>query len=135
MPNEHNVGATRQQNGLNFTIPSASLSYLIRHSWCPLLDICLSMTNLSFHSLGNSPVMTVASRSFTQGIESWVVLKFSLFIGQLEFFYVEAPDAMKSLWSALSLMTVALGNYLSTIAGDGGYKSDDHRCKSRMDSC
>ncbi|PKU78963.1 Peptide transporter PTR5 [Dendrobium catenatum] len=36
------------------------------------------------------------------------------FIGQLEFFYDQAPDAMRSLCSALSLTTVALGNYLST---------------------
>jgi len=37
------------------------------------------------------------------------------FIGQLEFFYDQAPDAMRSLMSALSLTTVALGNYLSTL--------------------
>ncbi|PON63695.1 Proton-dependent oligopeptide transporter [Trema orientale] len=36
------------------------------------------------------------------------------FIGQLEFFYEQAPDAMRSLCSALSLTTNALGNYLST---------------------
>ncbi|KAK8481753.1 hypothetical protein V6N11_057061 [Hibiscus sabdariffa] len=36
------------------------------------------------------------------------------FIGQLEFFYEEAPDAMRSLCSALALTTSALGNYLST---------------------
>ncbi|KAK4481008.1 hypothetical protein RD792_011876 [Penstemon davidsonii] len=37
------------------------------------------------------------------------------FIGQLEFFYDQAPDAMRSLCSALSLTTNALGNYLSTL--------------------
>lgn len=37
------------------------------------------------------------------------------FIGQLEFFYEQAPDAMRSLCSALSLATVALGNYLSSL--------------------
>ncbi|XP_043717715.1 protein NRT1/ PTR FAMILY 8.1-like [Telopea speciosissima] len=37
------------------------------------------------------------------------------FIGQLEFFYEQAPDHMRSLCSALSLTTVALGNYLSTV--------------------
>ncbi|CAK9133894.1 unnamed protein product [Ilex paraguariensis] len=37
------------------------------------------------------------------------------FIGQLEFFYEQAPDAMRSLCSALSLTTAALGNYLSTV--------------------
>ncbi|XP_058212947.1 protein NRT1/ PTR FAMILY 8.1-like isoform X1 [Rhododendron vialii] len=37
------------------------------------------------------------------------------FIGQLEFFYDQAPDAMRSLCSALPLTAVALGNYLSTL--------------------
>lgn len=37
------------------------------------------------------------------------------FIGQLEFFYEEAPDAMRSLCSALSLTTVALGSYMSSL--------------------
>ncbi|XP_074584326.1 protein NRT1/ PTR FAMILY 8.1-like [Curcuma longa] len=37
------------------------------------------------------------------------------FIGQLEFFYDQAPDAMRSMCSALSLTTVSLGNYLSTL--------------------
>ena len=37
------------------------------------------------------------------------------FIGQLEFFYDQAPDSMRSMCSALSLTTVALGNYLSTL--------------------
>ncbi|EHA8591283.1 Protein NRT1/ PTR FAMILY 8.3 [Cocos nucifera] len=37
------------------------------------------------------------------------------FIGQLEFFYDQSPDAMRSLCSALSLLTNALGNYLSSL--------------------
>ncbi|CAN4101026.1 unnamed protein product [Withania somnifera] len=37
------------------------------------------------------------------------------FIGQMEFFYEQAPDAMRSLCSALALTTVALGNYLSSL--------------------
>uniref|UniRef100_A0A0D9UWM0 Major facilitator superfamily (MFS) profile domain-containing protein n=1 Tax=Leersia perrieri TaxID=77586 RepID=A0A0D9UWM0_9ORYZ len=37
------------------------------------------------------------------------------FVGQLEFFYDQAPDAMRSMCSALALTTVALGNYLSTL--------------------
>ncbi|KAJ9694907.1 hypothetical protein PVL29_010400 [Vitis rotundifolia] len=37
------------------------------------------------------------------------------FIGQLEFYYDQAPDAMRSLCTALSLSTNALGNYLSTL--------------------
>ena len=37
------------------------------------------------------------------------------FIGQLEFYYDQVPDAMRSMCSALSLTTNALGNYLSTL--------------------
>ncbi|XP_043695866.1 protein NRT1/ PTR FAMILY 8.3-like [Telopea speciosissima] len=37
------------------------------------------------------------------------------FIGQLEFFYDQSPDAMRSLCSALSLLTTALGYYLSSL--------------------
>ncbi|EFJ26574.1 hypothetical protein SELMODRAFT_18018, partial [Selaginella moellendorffii] len=35
-------------------------------------------------------------------------------LGQLEFFYDQAPDAMRSLATALALSTVALANYLSS---------------------
>ncbi|KAJ1411293.1 PTR2 family proton/oligopeptide symporter, conserved site [Sesbania bispinosa] len=36
-------------------------------------------------------------------------------VGQMEFFYGQAPDAMRSLCAALSLTTNALGNYVSTL--------------------
>ncbi|KMZ75763.1 putative peptide transporter, Protein NRT1/ PTR FAMILY 8.4 [Zostera marina] len=36
-------------------------------------------------------------------------------VGQVEFFYMEAPDSMRSICSAIQLTTVAAGNYLSTI--------------------
>ncbi|KAF1888123.1 hypothetical protein Lal_00039163 [Lupinus albus] len=38
-----------------------------------------------------------------------------MFVGQLEFFYDQSPDAMRSLCSALSLLTTALGNYLNSL--------------------
>ncbi|XVF19924.1 hypothetical protein REPUB_Repub11eG0153200 [Reevesia pubescens] len=38
-----------------------------------------------------------------------------ILIGQLEFFYEQAPDAMKSFVSALQLTTIAIGNYLSSL--------------------
>ncbi|KAK4789996.1 hypothetical protein SAY86_017300 [Trapa natans] len=37
------------------------------------------------------------------------------FIGQIEFFYDQSPDAMRSFCSAFSLLTTALGNYLSSL--------------------
>ncbi|XP_034900585.1 protein NRT1/ PTR FAMILY 8.3 isoform X1 [Populus alba] len=36
------------------------------------------------------------------------------YIGQLEFFYEQSPDAMRSLCSALSLLAESLGDYLSS---------------------
>ncbi|PNT77238.1 protein NRT1/ PTR FAMILY 8.1 [Brachypodium distachyon] len=38
-----------------------------------------------------------------------------VFVGQIDFFYDQAPDAMRSLGAALSLTSAALGNYLSTL--------------------
>ncbi|KAL6616563.1 hypothetical protein ACP70R_038833 [Stipagrostis hirtigluma subsp. patula] len=40
------------------------------------------------------------------------------FIGQMEFFYDQAPDAMRSLCSGLSLTSFALGNYASSALVD-----------------
>lgn len=37
------------------------------------------------------------------------------FVGQHEFFYEEAPDAMRSFCSALAMLTNSLGNYLSSL--------------------
>lgn len=37
------------------------------------------------------------------------------FIRQLEFFHYQSPDAMRSLCSALSLLTTALGSYLNSL--------------------
>ncbi|KAK9144200.1 hypothetical protein Sjap_004103 [Stephania japonica] len=36
------------------------------------------------------------------------------FVGMLEFFYSEAPDSMRSICSAFCLLSVAIGNYLSS---------------------
>uniref|UniRef100_A0A0A9E9F4 Peptide transporter n=1 Tax=Arundo donax TaxID=35708 RepID=A0A0A9E9F4_ARUDO len=37
------------------------------------------------------------------------------YIGQLEFFYNQGPDAMRSLCSAFALATISLGSYVSSI--------------------
>ncbi|CAH8389867.1 unnamed protein product [Eruca vesicaria subsp. sativa] len=37
------------------------------------------------------------------------------FIGRLEFFYEQSPDAMRSLCSALALLNTAIGSYLSSL--------------------
>ncbi|VAH72050.1 unnamed protein product [Triticum turgidum subsp. durum] len=38
-----------------------------------------------------------------------------VFVGQLDFFYDQAPDAMRSMCTALSLTAIALGGYVSTL--------------------
>ncbi|XP_052142018.1 protein NRT1/ PTR FAMILY 8.3-like [Oryza glaberrima] len=58
------------------------------------------------------------------------------YIAQLEFFFGEAPDTMKSTCTSLALLTIALGSYLSSLiyavveaftatAGGHGWISDD----------
>ncbi|XP_062222330.1 protein NRT1/ PTR FAMILY 8.3-like [Phragmites australis] len=37
------------------------------------------------------------------------------YIAQLEFFYTEAPDTMKSTCTSLALLTIALGSYMSSL--------------------
>ncbi|PIN01742.1 H+/oligopeptide symporter [Handroanthus impetiginosus] len=60
-------------------------------------------------------------------------------IGRIEFFYEEAPDSLRSLCSALSLSTAALGSYLSSLlvtivmdistrSGKEGWISDNLNC-------
>ncbi|KAJ3685177.1 hypothetical protein LUZ61_014341 [Rhynchospora tenuis] len=52
----------------------------------------------------------------------WQILQYCLdgtsqaftLIGQVEFFYSEAPDAMRSLCTAFSLLSISLGGYLSS---------------------
>ncbi|KQK06833.1 protein NRT1/ PTR FAMILY 8.3 [Brachypodium distachyon] len=58
------------------------------------------------------------------------------YIAQLEFFYGEAPDSMKSMCTSLALLTIALGSYMSSLIyavlaaitvkpGSPGWISDD----------
>lgn len=37
------------------------------------------------------------------------------YIGQLELFYDQSPDTIKTMSTAISLLTISLGNYLSSI--------------------
>lgn len=37
------------------------------------------------------------------------------YIAQLEFFYEEAPDSMKSICTSFSLLAISLGSYLSSL--------------------
>ncbi|KAI4342489.1 hypothetical protein MLD38_027116 [Melastoma candidum] len=66
------------------------------------------------HNLYDEPVIPMSI--FWQAPQYFLIgcAEVFTFIGQNEFFYDQAPDAMRSLCSALSLTTVALGNYLSS---------------------
>ncbi|XP_031501578.1 protein NRT1/ PTR FAMILY 8.3-like [Nymphaea colorata] len=57
-------------------------------------------------------------------------------IGQMEFFYDQSPDSLKSVCTAMALLTISLGNYFSSLTvtfvnwattrgGDAGWIPDD----------
>ncbi|KAK1298672.1 Peptide transporter PTR1 [Acorus calamus] len=90
---------TRMGIGLVISILSmlaAGVVELVRLHWCASMAYTARMTTCPCRSSGWS-------------------LKVFTFIGQLEFFYDQAPDAMRSMCSALQLTTNALGSYLSTL--------------------
>ncbi|KAL5550119.1 hypothetical protein UlMin_000295 [Ulmus minor] len=133
-------GNTMDQHiGPHFEIPSASLSVFVTLSvlfWAPVYDIYIVPLARKFtgHERGFTTLqrmgigLVISTFSMlTAGILEVVRLNIVpqyflvgcaevfTFIGQLEFFYDQAPDAMRSLCSALFLTAVALGNYLSTV--------------------
>ncbi|CAN6559439.1 unnamed protein product [Malus baccata var. baccata] len=110
----------------NFKIPAASLSVFDTLSvifWVPIYDriIVPAARKYTGHKNGLTTLQRMGIGLFIS-IFSMVPQYFLIgaaevftFIGQLEFFYDQAPDAMRSLCSALSLSTVALGNYFNSI--------------------
>ncbi|KAE8704514.1 Protein NRT1/ PTR FAMILY 8.1 [Hibiscus syriacus] len=124
--------------GGSFEIPSASLSLFDMISvifWVPVYDCLIIPLARKFigHKNGFTQlqritigllilILTMVSAGTLDLIRFREVPQYFIigcaevytFIGQLELFYEEAPDAMRSLCSALSLSTAALGNYLST---------------------
>eukprot|EP01018_Ginkgo_biloba_P018597 Gb_34915 [translate_table: standard] len=68
------------------------------------------------HDLVHNTETTVPLSIFWQ-IPQYVLLGAAetfVLVGQLEFFYEEAPDAMRSICGAVSHLSMALGNYLNT---------------------
>lgn len=110
----------------NFRIPPASLGIFDTLSvvfWVPVYDRIIVPVARKFTGHENGltqlqrmgfglflSIFSMLSQYFIIGCAEVFTI-----IGQLEFFYEQAPDAMRSLCSALQLTTVALGNYLSAL--------------------
>ncbi|KAH7842042.1 hypothetical protein Vadar_000743 [Vaccinium darrowii] len=97
-----------QHMGPRFKIPSASLSIFDTISvifWAPVYDKLI---------VPYARKRTGHERGFTQLQRMGIGLVISIF-SMVVAGVLEAPDAMRSMCSALSLTTVALGNYLSTL--------------------
>lgn len=89
--------------------------------------------------LGQAETKTAVSLTVFWQIPQFFILgaaEVFYFIGQLEFFYDQSPDSMRSLCSALGLLTYAFGSYLSsliltvvtyftTMDGGDGWITDD----------
>ncbi|GER28085.1 major facilitator superfamily protein, partial [Striga asiatica] len=78
-------------------LESVRLGYVRRHNAYRMLEIPMS-------------ILWQVPQYFLVGCAEVFV-----FVGQLEFFYEQAPDSMRSICSALQLTTVGLGSYLSTL--------------------
>ncbi|KAG6407638.1 hypothetical protein SASPL_130634 [Salvia splendens] len=118
----------------SFTIPAASLSTFDVISvifWVPMYDRVLVPVAKMFtgkdrgftelQRMGVGLFLSILCMSAAAIVEIFHTAVFLLgaaevftFIGQPEFFYDQSPDAMRSLCTALSLLTTALGNYLSS---------------------
>ncbi|CAN6692902.1 unnamed protein product [Malus baccata var. baccata] len=124
----------------SFEIPAASLSIFDPLSvifWVPIYDRIIRMGIGLFISIFSMVCAAVLELIRLRSVRQnnyyeyehmpmsvfWQVPQYFLmgaaevftFIGQLEFFYDQAPDAMRSLCSALALSTVALGNYFNSL--------------------
>ncbi|KAJ8646895.1 hypothetical protein MRB53_008643 [Persea americana] len=114
----------------SFTIPPASLSTFDVVSviaWVPMYGAILIPIGRKFtgkprafselQRMGIGLFISILSMVAAAVIPQYFLVgaaEVFTFIGQLEFFYDQSPDAMRSLCSALALLTTALGNYLSS---------------------
>ncbi|KAL0434650.1 UNVERIFIED_CONTAM: protein NRT1/ PTR FAMILY 8.1 [Sesamum radiatum] len=115
----------------SFEIPAASLGIFDTLSvifWVPIYDRIIVPVARKFtgHKNGLTQLQRMGTGLFisifsmlSAGILELIRLRYvrrhNYYDHKLEFFYEQAPDAMRSLCSALQLTTVALGNYLSTL--------------------
>ncbi|KAJ8429760.1 hypothetical protein Cgig2_001257 [Carnegiea gigantea] len=92
----------------SFTIPAASIST------CDTISVIFSLAKR--RGLVDENVL-IPLNIFWQIPQFFLVgaAEMFTFIGQLEFFYDQSPDAMRSLCSAPSLLTTALGSYLNSL--------------------
>uniref|UniRef100_A0A2N9HSD3 Major facilitator superfamily (MFS) profile domain-containing protein n=1 Tax=Fagus sylvatica TaxID=28930 RepID=A0A2N9HSD3_FAGSY len=114
----------------SFSIPAASLSSFNIISviiWVPIYDMSFAWQQAAIVEIERLQIareMGLVDEDVAVPLSIfWQVPQYFLlgaaevftFIGQHEFFYEQAPDAMRSLCSALSLLTNSLGNYLSSL--------------------
>ncbi|XP_072987012.1 protein NRT1/ PTR FAMILY 8.3-like [Typha latifolia] len=71
------------------------------------------LEKMRLDSAKNGELLSI-TRQLPQYLIIAVAEAFSL-ITQLEFFYGQAPESMKSMCSAFALLTISLGNYLSSL--------------------
>ncbi|XP_073263185.1 protein NRT1/ PTR FAMILY 8.2-like [Populus alba] len=105
----------------NFQIPSASLSIFDTLSvifWVPVYDRIIVPVARKYtgHENGFTQLQRMGIGLFISifSMVSAAILELKR-LEMLEFFYEQAPDAMRRMCSALSLTTVALGSYLNSL--------------------
>uniref|UniRef100_A0A0E0C190 Major facilitator superfamily (MFS) profile domain-containing protein n=1 Tax=Oryza meridionalis TaxID=40149 RepID=A0A0E0C190_9ORYZ len=120
--------------GATFKIPSASLSIfdtLAVVAWVPVYDrlIVPAARRFTGHPRGFTQlqrmgigllisVFSMVAAGVLEVVPQYFIIgaaEVFAFIGQIDFFYDQAPDDMRSMCTALSLTSSALGNYLSTL--------------------
>ncbi|KAF8098067.1 hypothetical protein N665_0275s0036 [Sinapis alba] len=123
---------TRTDNG--FTVLQRMGIGLVISVFCIVSAAIVEKARLGVVETGTAVSLTV----FWQVPQVFILGAAEVFycVGQLEFFYGQSPDSMRSLCSALGLLAIAFGNYLSsllltvvtyltTMDGGDGWITDD----------
>lgn len=138
-------GTTMDNKFMSISIPSASLSsfevlcvmaLVLVYNKLVVPNLTTEPTKLQRIGIGYFlMILTMAAAAFveTKRLESvrngevisiaWQLPQYSIiagsemfsYIAQLEFFYEEAPDSMKSICTSFSLLAISLGSYLSSL--------------------
>ncbi|KAI4967161.1 hypothetical protein ZWY2020_030228 [Hordeum vulgare] len=136
-------GSAMDMTILSVPVPAASLAsfeVICVMTWVLLYNKVIVPALRSFSSSGDGkPAARGKEISISWQLPQYFFLaggEVFCYIAQLEFFFDEAPDTMKSMCTSLALLTIALGSYMSsfiyaiveafTALGDSpGWISDD----------